>query len=89
MSAVAAPSARRIAWIRRRRPLSRAWDEFRHHTPGMIGLGILVAAIVMALAAPLLADEAGLRAINTTPTPPSRTRRSSGRSARTAWVATS
>ena len=45
MSAVAAPSARRIAWIRRRRALSRAWGEFRHHTPGMIGLGILVAAV--------------------------------------------
>ena len=35
----------------------------------MIGLGILVAAVAMALAAPLLADEAGLRAINTTQNP--------------------
>ena len=69
MSAVAAPSARRIAWIRRRRALSRAWGQFRHHTPGMIGLGILVAAVLMAIAAPLLADEAGLRAINTTHNP--------------------
>ena len=69
MSAVAAPSARRIAWLRRRRALSRAWDQFRHHTPGMIGLGILVAAVVMAVAAPLLADEAGLRAINATHNP--------------------
>ena len=69
MSAVAAPSARRIAWIRRRRALSRAWGQFRHHTPGMIGLGILVAAVLMAVAAPLLADEAGLRAINVTHNP--------------------
>ena len=69
MSAVAAPSARRIAWIRRRRALSRAWGQFRHHTPGMIGLGILVAAVLMAIAAPLLADEAGLRAINVTHNP--------------------
>ena len=69
MSAVAAPSARRIAWIRRRRALSRAWDQFRHHRPGMIGLGILVAAVLMAVAAPLLADEAGLRAINATHNP--------------------
>jgi len=69
VSAVAAPSARRIAWIRRRRALSRAWGQFRHHTPGMIGLGILVAAVLMAIAAPLLADEAGLRAINTTHNP--------------------
>ena len=35
----------------------------------MIGLGILVAAVLMAIAAPLLADEAGLRAINTTHNP--------------------
>ena len=35
----------------------------------MIGLGILVAAVAMALAAPLLADESGLRAINTTQNP--------------------
>jgi peptide/nickel transport system permease protein len=69
VSAVAAPSARRIAWIRRRRALSRAWDQFRHHRPGMIGLGILVAAVLMAVAAPLLADEAGLRAINATHNP--------------------
>ena len=69
MSAVAAPSARRIAWIRRRRALSRAWGQFRHHRPGMIGLGILVFAVLMAIAAPLLADEAGLRAINTTQNP--------------------
>ena len=35
----------------------------------MIGLAILVAAVSMALAAPLLADDAGLRAINTTANP--------------------
>lgn len=69
MNAVAAPSARRIAWTRRRRALSSAWGEYRHHVPGMIGLGILVAIVAMALAAPLLADEAGLRAINTTQNP--------------------
>jgi len=69
VSVIPAPSARRIAWVRRRRALARAWDQFRHHTPGMIGLAILVAAVLMAIAAPLLADEAGLRAINTTQNP--------------------
>ena len=69
MSAVAAPSARRITWIRRRRALARSWSQFRHHRPGMIGLGILVAAVLIAVAAPLLADQAGLRAINTTHNP--------------------
>jgi peptide/nickel transport system permease protein len=69
VSAVAAPSARRIAWLRRRRALSSAWREYRRHRPGMIGLGILIAFVLMALAAPLLADEAGLSAINATENP--------------------
>jgi peptide/nickel transport system permease protein len=69
VSTVAAPSARRIAWVRRRRAVSSAWQEYRRHRPGMIGLGILVVVGAMALAAPLLADSAGLRAINTTENP--------------------
>ena len=69
MSAVATPSARRIAWLRRRRALSSAWREYRGHRPGMAGLGILIAFVLMALAAPLLADEAGLSAINATGNP--------------------
>ena len=69
MSAIAAPSARKIAWLRRRRAMAAVWREYRRNTPGMIGLAILVLAVLMALAAPLLADEAGLRAINTTQNP--------------------
>jgi peptide/nickel transport system permease protein len=69
MNAVAALSPRQIAWLRRRRALAAAWREFRGHRPGMVGLVILTAIIVMALAAPLLADQAGLRAINTTENP--------------------
>jgi peptide/nickel transport system permease protein len=69
MSVIEAPSARRIAWLRRRRAFGRAWHEYRHHLPGMVGLGILVLAVAMALGAPLLADESGLRAINTTQNP--------------------
>jgi peptide/nickel transport system permease protein len=69
VSTAAATSGRRIAWLRRRRALASAWDQFRHHRPGMIGLAILVAAVAMALAAPLIADEAGLRAINATDNP--------------------
>ena len=49
--------------------MASAWREYRRHTPGMVGLGILVAVVAMALAAPLLADSAGLRAINTTHNP--------------------
>jgi peptide/nickel transport system permease protein len=65
MTAVSVPSARRIAWLRRRRAASAAWREFRRNRTGMAGLVILVAAAAMALAAPLLADEAGLHAVNT------------------------
>ena len=69
MSAVAAPSPRRITWLRRRRALANSWREYRHHTPGMIGLILLVAIVLMAIAAPLLADESGLRAVNTVDNP--------------------
>jgi peptide/nickel transport system permease protein len=55
--------------VRRRRAVSSAWQEYRRHRPGMIGLGILAVVGAMALAAPLLADSAGLRAINTTQNP--------------------
>ena len=69
MNAIAVPSARRITWLRRRRALATAWREYRRHTPGMIGLAILVAAVLMAVCAPLLADSAGLHAVNTTANP--------------------
>jgi peptide/nickel transport system permease protein len=70
MSAVAVPSARRIAWLRRRRAFSSAWREFRRDRAGMAGLAILVVFVAVALAAPLLADEAGLRAVNATANDP-------------------
>jgi peptide/nickel transport system permease protein len=69
MNAVAAPSSRQITWQRRRRAMAAAWRDFRGHTPGMVGLVVLGLIIVMALAAPLIADESGLRAINTTENP--------------------
>jgi peptide/nickel transport system permease protein len=69
VSTAAATSPRRIAWTRRRRAVGRAWGQYRRHTPGMIGLAILVAAAAMALAAPLLADSTQLHAVNTTQNP--------------------
>ena len=69
MSAAALPSARKVTWLRRRRALSGIWREFRRHRPGMIGLAVLVAVVLMALAAPLLADSAGLEATNSTGNP--------------------
>ena len=64
MTTMAAHSARRIAWTRRRRAFGRAWREYRRSKTGMIGLSILVLAVLMALAAPLLAAETELRAVN-------------------------
>jgi len=69
VNAVAVPSPRQITWLRRRRALAAAWREFRRHRPGMVGLVVLGLIVLMALAAPLIADEAGLRAINTTENP--------------------
>jgi peptide/nickel transport system permease protein len=66
VSAVALPSRRRIAWQRRRRAVASAWREYRGNRPGMVGLVILAAVTAMALAAPLIADPAGLHAVNTT-----------------------
>jgi len=64
MTTMAAPSARRIAWGRRRRAFGLAWREYRRSKTGMIGLSILVLAVLMALAAPLLVAETDLRAVN-------------------------
>jgi peptide/nickel transport system permease protein len=69
VSTVALPSARRIAWRRRRRSLAAAWRQYCSHRPGMIGLAILVGFTLLALAAPLLADHAGLAAVNSTANP--------------------
>jgi peptide/nickel transport system permease protein len=69
VSSAAVHSPRRIAWTRRRRAVSSAWREYRRHKPGMVGLAILVAVVAMALAAPLLADPAGLHVVTTTQNP--------------------
>ena len=49
-----------IAWDRRRRALASFWREYRKERGGMIGLTILILMIVIALAAPLLANARGL-----------------------------
>jgi peptide/nickel transport system permease protein len=69
VTSVALPSARRIAWQRRRRSAATAWRQYRRNRAGMIGLVVLVLITLMALAAPLLADRAGLAAVNSTANP--------------------
>ena len=48
------PSARRLAWVRRRRALGRFWAAYRTHRSGMFGLAILVLFVLAAACAPLL-----------------------------------
>jgi len=69
MSSATVLSPRRITWLRRRRALAATWHEFRHHTPGMVGLVVLSLIVLMALAAPLIADEANLSATNAVDNP--------------------
>lgn len=63
-TAVPPVSGRNVAWLRRRRALAQAWRDYRRSTPGIIGLALLALVVAMALAAPLLAAESELRAIN-------------------------
>ena len=60
---------RRWAWLPRRRALARTWGQYRASKPGMLGLTILLAFVVMALIAPLLSDSNGLVASNTVQNP--------------------
>ena len=53
---------RKIVWARRRRSAARVWKLYRRNKLGMLGLGILVAFAILALAAPLLVPRAALDA---------------------------
>jgi peptide/nickel transport system permease protein len=68
MSTLAA-SPRALAWQRRRRALGRAWGQYRRHRAGMIGLGILVTIVAMALLAPVISDAKELDVVNTVDNP--------------------
>jgi peptide/nickel transport system permease protein len=62
-------SPRAIAWARRRRALSGFWRTYRQSRMGMVGLVIMALFILVALAAPLLADKTGLN-VSTPPGTP-------------------
>jgi len=69
MSTVSVAGARRIAWSRRRRALTRACRDYVGSRAGLIGLAILVFVIMVALAAPLVANHDNLDASKTLTTP--------------------
>ena len=62
MSEITAPrlSTRQLARQRRLASMRRTWRSFRTHRSGVFGLVILVFFVLVALAAPLLADSSGL-----------------------------
>jgi peptide/nickel transport system permease protein len=53
-------SARRLTRQRRVAAWKRGWAQFRTHRSGMVGLGILVFFVLVALLAPILASSQGL-----------------------------
>ncbi|MDX6358136.1 MAG: peptide/nickel transport system permease protein [Nocardioidaceae bacterium] len=53
-------STRQLSRQRRTAAWKRGWAQFRTHRGGMIGLGVLVFFVAVALAAPLLAASSGL-----------------------------
>ena len=55
-------SPRQLTWARRRRAMARMWRELRRDRAGLGGLIVLCGFAVVALAAPLIADESELRA---------------------------
>jgi peptide/nickel transport system permease protein len=55
-----ARSRRAIAWQRRRMAAARVWASFRKERAGMLGLGVLVFFVLVAVFAPLLASSGGL-----------------------------
>ena len=66
MSTTTPLSARTIARRRRTAAWRRNWRLFRGHRSGLIGLCILAVFVVVALAAPLLADAEGLKVTKAT-----------------------
>ena len=60
--APAPPSPRQLSWARRRRALDAFWREYRKDRSGVVSLIFMVVLVILALAAPLLANSRGLSA---------------------------
>jgi peptide/nickel transport system permease protein len=61
-----ARGARAIAWGRRWQALRAGWREYRKYKGGLVGLGVLLTVIALALLAPVLSDTADLSVIHAT-----------------------
>jgi peptide/nickel transport system permease protein len=60
VSSVMTRSPSALAWTRRRASAARVWRDFRGNRAGMVGLGMLVFFVLVAIFAPFLADASGL-----------------------------
>ncbi len=58
-----------IAWTRRRRALGRTWSDYRRNREGLVGLVVLAVVVAVAILAPVLADPANLKVVDTTENP--------------------
>ena len=61
-----APSARQVARQRRRQAWGRTWKQFRERKSGLLGLGVMIFFVLIAVFAPLLADPSGLEVTQAT-----------------------
>jgi peptide/nickel transport system permease protein len=66
---VPTPSARAVAWVRRRRTVAAHWATFRRSRQGVVGLVILCGFGLLAIFAPLLVDETQLEPATATAPP--------------------
>lgn len=55
-----APSPRALAWRRRGAAFAAGWREFAKQRSGLVGLGLLVVIVLLAVLAPVLTDREGL-----------------------------
>jgi peptide/nickel transport system permease protein len=56
----ASPSPRALAWRRRGAAFAGHWREFAKQKSGLVGLGVLVAIVLLAILAPVITDREGL-----------------------------
>jgi peptide/nickel transport system permease protein len=57
---VTAPSPRALAWQRRGTAFAAGWTQFARQRTGLVGLGLLVLIVLLAVLAPYITDQEGL-----------------------------
>ncbi len=62
------PTLRSVTWSRRRRSFAVSWGLFRRDRLALAGFSVLLLVVLMAVFAPLIADEGRLSVLNDNPT---------------------